>query len=86
MQAPEATIEDQLARLGRARTGTDDGGARFPPDVVRRGHVLSIAIFSGLSALAPQELAAGDSPEQRACLTHRAGMASALTDAVDALG
>ncbi|MDQ4490881.1 hypothetical protein RBS60_11815 [Sinomonas sp. ASV486] len=84
MKALEATIEDQLARLGRA--GLDDEDARFPPDVVRRGHVLSMAIFSGLSALAPQELAAGDSPELRARLAHRAGMARALMDAVDALG
>lgn len=65
--------------------GLREEGARFDPDVVRRGHVLSMAIFSGLSALHPQELAAGDSPSLRSRLRHRAGMARALLDAVDAL-
>jgi hypothetical protein len=69
-------VQDAYAR------GLEDAGAGFPRAVVRRGHVLSMAIFNCLPALAPSELADGDSPALRGRLRRRAGMARFLLDAV----
>ncbi|WP_430297184.1 hypothetical protein [Sinomonas sp. B1-1] len=69
-------VQDEYAR------GLEDAGARIPRAVVRRGHVLSMAIFNCLSALSPRELADGDSPALRERLRTRAGMARFLLDAV----
>ena len=64
---------DDLAALDEAITTADVAGLRAegdqtPLEVVRRGHAVSMLIFSGISALPIELLEAPDSPELRSTL------------------
>lgn len=60
--------------------GLLDVGMHLPPAVVRRGFAISMAFQSGLSALFPRELDGPMTPELRALIRARAGMARFIVD------
>jgi hypothetical protein len=79
---------DDLAELDEAITSAYVAGLRAegdqtPLEVVRRGHAVSMLIFSGLSALPVELLEAPDSPELRALLASRAAMAAYSLDLLE---
>ncbi|MEO6529420.1 MAG: phosphotransferase [Specibacter sp.] len=60
--------------------GLAQSGAAVAESVVRRGHALSMALFTGLSAVASQRLAEPDSDELRAFFSGRVEMAQFVLD------
>lgn len=79
---------DGLAALDAAITEAYAAGLRAegdetPVEVVRRGHAVSMLIFSGLSALPIEMLDEPDSPELRALFASRAAMAAYSLDLLE---
>lgn len=79
---------DDLAELDEAITAAYVAGLRAEGDqtsleVVRRGHAVSLHIFSGLSALPVELLEAPDSPELRTLFAARAAMAAYSLDLLE---
>ena len=75
----------ELGRLGPAcvaayTEGLADSGTPVPEYVVRRGHALSMALFTGLTAVASPRLQEPDSEELRAYMAGRMEMAGYLLE------
>ena len=79
---------DDLAELDAAITdayvaGLRAEGDQTPLEVVRRGHAVSMHIFSGISALPVEDLDQPDSPELRARFEARAALATYSLDLLE---
>lgn len=66
--------------LGAYCEGLAESGAYLEESTVRRGHAVSMAVFTGLSALPTQRLAEQDSEELRDLVAGRADMARFVLD------
>lgn len=60
--------------------GLAEAGACFDESTVRRGHAVSMAVFTGLSAIPTQRLAEEDSDELRGLVAGRVDMARFILD------
>lgn len=60
--------------------GLAQSGADVPESAVRRGHAASMALFTGLTAVASQRLSEPDTPELHAFMARRAAMARFVLD------